>query len=112
MINATFRIGGDMISIKVEGNNLFFFDVGTGQISTLEGIRFSKAGVLKEHPDLKDNPEWKKIAMERLKEHIKKFKTEMERIFYIKDELVKFGYEPLSYAKKGFRHKKFGGINE
>jgi len=107
MITATFKIGGDTISVKVEKNNLFFFDVGTGQVSTLEGLRMSKAGVLKEHPDLKGNIGWKKIATERLKEHVKKIKTEMEKIIYVKNELKKFGYEPLFYAKQGFRTKKF-----
>lgn len=107
MINATFKIGGDMISVKVEGNNLFFFDIGTGQIAPIEGLRFSKAGVLKEHPDLENNPDWRKIAIERLKEHMKKIRKEIDKIYYIKDELNKFGYEPINFAKKGFRPQKF-----
>ena len=107
MINATFRIGGDLVSIKIEGHNLLFFDVGSGLISTIEGIRLSKAGVLKEHPDLKNEIEWKKIAIKRLKEHIKKFNNEMDRIIYVKNELIKYGYIPLNYAKHGFRPKKF-----
>jgi len=107
MINATFQVDSDLISVKIEGNNLAFFDVGTGLMTTLEGIKFSKAGVLKEFPDLKDNPDWKLISMERLKNHIKSFKTEMEKINYVKDELIKFGYKALFYQVAGFRTKKF-----
>lgn len=107
MINATFKLASELVSVKVEGNNLAFFDVGTGQATTIEGLRLSKAGVLKEHPDLKDNKDWRLIAIDRLKEYIKKFKTEMDKMNYVKEELNKFGYEPLHYQKAGFRPQKF-----
>ena len=107
MINATFKLGGEMISVKVEGNNLIFFDNGTGQITTLEGIRFSKPGVIKEFPDLKDDEDWKRKAIDRLKEHMKKKETEWNKMIYIKEELNKFGYESLHYQKAGHRPKKF-----
>lgn len=107
MINATFQLGSDLISIKVEGNNLGFFDIGTGQMTTLEGLRLSKSGVLKEFSDLKDDANWRKKAIERLKKHIKTIKTEMNKMIYVKDELIKFGYEPLHYQKAGFRTQKF-----
>ena len=107
MMNATFQLGGELIQIKVEGNNLAFFDVGSAQLTTLEGLRFSKAGVLKEFPDLKDDADWKLKAIERLKAHIKSLKTEKNKMFYVKDELIKWGYEALSWQKKGFRVQKF-----
>jgi len=112
MINATFKLAGDLVSVKVEGNNLLFFDIGTGLVAPIHGLRLSKAGVLKEHPDLKDDSDWKQKAIDRLKEYMNKFETEMEKIIYVKDELIKFGYEPLSYAKKGFRPQKFKDENE
>ena len=107
MINATFKLGGELVSVKVEGNNLAFFDIGTGQITTLEGIRFSKAGVLKEFPDLEGDDNWKKKALDRLKEHMKKKETEWEKMLYIKEELNKFGYDALYYQRAGHRNKKF-----
>lgn len=107
MINATFKLAGDLISIKIEGNNLIFFDIGTGMVSTVEGLRLSKAGVLLEHPDLKDDPDWKVKSINRLKEYMKTKETEMEKVNYVKDELIKFGYEPMNYAKKGFRPQRF-----
>ncbi len=107
MIKAQFRLASDIIDVVVRGNELLFMDVGTGAITTLDGIRFSKAGVLKEHPDLKDEIDWKKIAIERLKEHMKKFEKEMNKMIYVKEELIKFGYEPLNLQRAGFRPQKF-----
>ena len=96
-----------MVSVKVEGNSLGFFDNASGQITTLEGLRFSKAGVLKEFPDLKDDADWKIKAINRLKEHLKNKKTEMDKMLYVKEELTKFGYEALHYQRAGHRPKKF-----
>lgn len=107
MINATFQLGGDLIQVKVEDDNLAFFDIATGQMTTIEGLRFSKAGVLKEFPDLKDDADWKLKSIKRLKAYIKSLKTEKEKMFYVKDELTKFGYSALSWQKKGFRLQKF-----
>lgn len=76
-------------------------------IAVLEGLKISYQGVLREFPDLKDNDNWKHIALQRLKEKVKSFQTEMEKINYIKDELVKFGYTPLYFQKKGWRSEKF-----
>jgi hypothetical protein len=107
MIKATFRLGGDLIEIIIRGNELLFFDINSGMISTIEGIKLSKSGCLKEFPDLIDDDEWRKKTMKRLKEKIKEYKSEMEKIYYIKDELTKHGYEPLSYQKGGFRAQRF-----
>lgn len=107
MIKGQFKLAGDLIDIVVRGNELLLMDIGTGQITSIEGVRFSKAGVLKEHPDLKDNPDWKKIAIERLKEHMKKYESEMDKMVYVKNELIKFGYEPMHLQRAGFRPQKF-----
>lgn len=107
MINAQFRLGGDIVCVKIEGNSLLFLDVGTGMATTVEGLKFSKAGVLLEHPDLKNKIEWKKEAIKRLKEHIKQFKTEMKKMIYVKEELEIFGYKPLHYTRAGHRTQRF-----
>jgi hypothetical protein len=106
-INTTLRLASEVIHIIVDGNNLMILD-SNNTLTTLDGIKFSHSGVLKEFPDLKDNEDWRKIALERLKNHIRSFKTDMEKTIYIKDELVKFGgYEPLFYQQAGFRPQKF-----
>ncbi len=107
MICGTFKLGPEQIEVVVRGAELLFRSVETQQITTIEGLRLSKAGVLKEHPDLKNNNEWKVIAIDRLKEHVKKMKTEKERLFYVKGELIKFGYEPLFWQRAGHRPQKF-----
>jgi len=84
-----------------------FFDIGSGMMTTVEGLRLSKSGSIKEFPDLKRDDEWKKKTIERLKDKMKTYNTEMEKMEYIKLELVKQGYTPLFYQRGGFRPKKF-----
>jgi len=107
MIKGLFRFGGDLIETIVNQNNIMFSDVSTGVITTIEGLKLDKAGVIKEFKDLENDDEWRKKAMKRLKEHIKKYKTENEKIDYIKDELEKYGYEPLTKQRAGHRQKKW-----
>ena len=75
--------------------------------SDIEGIRLSKNGVLKEFPDLENNEDWRKEAINRLKEHMNKMETEREKIDYVKKELEKFGYTALFFQRAGFRPEKF-----
>ena len=107
MINASFMIGADIVETIVDQGNIMFRDTSSGTTTTIHGLKLSKPGVIKEHPDLKDDDDWKKKAIERLKEHVKKFKTEMQKLNYIKDELVKFGYTPLYKQRGGWRPMPF-----
>jgi hypothetical protein len=107
MILGVFELGADQAEIVVDNNNLMFKDGGSNTITTLEGLQLSKSGVLKEFPDLTDNPEWKKISLERLKEHVKTLEGENNKMNYIKDELTKFGWKPLFKHRAGFRPEKF-----
>jgi hypothetical protein len=105
VILGTFSLANQITEIIVRGNELLFHE--GGMITSVDGIRFSKAGVLKEFPDLKDNEDWKKQAIIRLKEHIKKMNSEMEAMNYVKDELTKQGYTPLFMQRAGFRPAKW-----
>lgn len=109
VIKGNFQIGGDQIEVIVDSDNIMFRDTSLGTITTIDGLRLSKAGVIKEHPDLKDDTDWKIKAIERLKKHVKTFTTEMEKMEYIKDELKTFGYEPLFFQRAGFRPRRFNG---
>lgn len=102
----TFRLGGDNIEVIIEGNNLLFSDISTGTITTIEGLKISKVGVVKEFPDLKNDLEWKKKALDRFKENIKSMKSSQQKIDYIIYELNKYGYEPLFSQRAGHRPKK------
>lgn len=107
MILGTFSIGSEMIEVIIDGGNTMFRDAGSGTTTTIHGLRLNKAGVIKEHPDLKDDEEWKVKAIDRLKEHIKKLKTEDKKINYVKDELIKHGYTPMFKQRAGHRPQKF-----
>ena len=106
MITGKFRLGGDLIDVVVDENNILYGDSG-GTITSIGGLKLSKAGVIREHPDLKDDDEWRKKAIERLKEHTGKMKTETEKLNYIKKELEKYGYEAQFKQRAGFRPQKF-----
>lgn len=106
MITGYFQSGGDVQLVIVDGNNLMFCD-SNRTITTIEGLRFNYVGVVKEFPNLENDEEWKKKAIERFKEHIKKMETEREKLYYIKDELEKFGYVSLYKQVVGFRPQKF-----
>ena len=107
MIKGTFKLATDVIEVVVKETDLLFYDINTQTFTTLEGLKFDLVGTIKEHPDLKDNPDWKKIALERLKEHVKTIKTEKEKMGYVKKELTKHGYEALYFQIAGFRPQKF-----
>lgn len=106
MIKSTYRFGGEMIEVIVRGNELLFNDMN-GMITTLEGLKLDKTGVLKEFPDLKDAKDWRKQAVERLKKHLRTMGTEIQKTNYVKDELIKFGYEPKMLQRAGHRPRKF-----
>jgi GTP1/Obg family GTP-binding protein len=110
LIQGTFQLGQDLIQVVVRGNELMFYDISTGTITTIEGLKLDFSGVIKEFPDLKDEDEWRKKAIERLKTHMKKFDKEMDKLNYVKNELVKFGWKALYFQKAGFRPMKFNVV--
>lgn len=107
MIGILFEFVGDIIEVRVDCTNVLFRkkDFG-GAFATIDNLKLSKTGVVKEFPDLKENKNWKEIAIERFKEKIKGLNTEEERKEYIINDLIKFGYKPLYEQKSGFRIKK------
>ncbi len=107
MIIGTFKLGSEIVEVIIDGDNTLFRDTASGTTTTIHGLKLSKAGAIKEHPDLKDDEEWKTKTLDRLKEHIKKLKTEDKKINYIKDELAKHGYESMFKQKAGFRPTRF-----
>jgi len=107
MIKGLFKFGGDLVEVIVDGGNLLFNDVSSGVMSPIEGLRLDKAGALKEHPDLIDNKDWKKETIKRFKKHVSKFKSEDDKIEYVKIELKNYGYEALTKQKAGWRPKKW-----
>jgi hypothetical protein len=102
----TFQLGSELIEVIINKNDIMFFDVGTGQITGLTGIRYDKSGVIKEFPDLENDDEWRKKAIERLREKIKTFDTEEQKMEYIINDLKKYDYKPLMKQRSGWRPQK------
>lgn len=107
MIEAQLTLGDQIVRVTIEGNNLVFTDVGEGVYTTIEGLKLSKSGVIKEFPDLKDNEEWRKIAIERFKEYFRKIEGEKSKMLYVVGDLEKWGWTPNFWLKKGFRPQRF-----
>ena len=106
MIKGTFSLSGMPIHAIIDGDNLFFCD-SDNRFTTIEGLKMDKQGTLREFPDLVEDEEWKLKAIQRLKEHIKQFKTEDEKLEYVRLELEKSGYKSLFKQRAGFRPQKF-----
>lgn len=106
MIQVLFELGGTRVGVEIEGESVIFFDYQSLLKSPLEGLKLSYEGTIKEFPDLKDNPEWRSIATQRFKDHVKSLENEDKRCEYVISELKKIGYKPLYKHKKGFRIEK------
>ena len=107
MIQGTFKLASDLVQVVIRGNELLFYDISSGTITTIEGLKLDLTGVIKEFPDLKDDEDWKKKAIERLKEYMKQFGKEIDKLNYVKLELTKWGWEALYFQRAGFRPQKF-----
>ena len=104
MIGIIFQFGSEIVEVRINDTDVLF---RTGQtyrgFVPIEGLQLNKCGVIKEHPDLKDNPDWNKEAVKRFKEKVKSYDTEKKRMEYIMDDLKKFGYVALWEMQKGHR---------
>ena len=108
MIGVIFQFGSDTIEVRIVNTNCTFRtqDFG-GAYATIDGLKLSKSGVIKEHPDLKDDSEWRTKAIQRFKQKLKDYDNEVQRMEYIVEDLKKFGYKPLYYQREGFRTRKY-----
>lgn len=104
MIELIMRLVNEIIFVRVEGTNVQFGSSSQGNyIAPIENLRLSEAGIIKEFPDLKNNPEKKRIAILRFKEKIKELPTEKERAKYIIKDLRKHGYTLIKAQQQGMR---------
>lgn len=105
-IQCHFSLGSERIIIRIIQDNILFVDLKTNMMSPIEGLKLNKEGVIKEHPDLKDDVEWKQKAIQRFVNRIKGFNTEMERMDFMIKEMREMGYTPLLLQRDGFRPTK------
>lgn len=104
MIGVIFQFHDEFVDVRINGNEIYFRK--NGIFSTIEGLKLSRHGVIKEFPDLTDNEDWKFQAIQRFKENFKSLKTEKEKVEYVVEDLKKFGYKPVAFQKQGFRAKR------
>ena len=106
MIDIIFELAGAYVLVRIEGTRITFANSMFGAfMAPIEGLKLSQKGVIKEFPDLENNPEWNKIAIERFKEKIKAFLSEEERATYIVEDFRAYGYKPMFKQKSGFRRE-------
>jgi len=102
-----FQFGNEMIIIKIRDGTILFSNSTTNfqQFVTIDGLKLTKEGILKEHPDLKDlnDTEMKAEAIKRFKDHVKALGNENKIKDYVVKELGKSGYILKVVKKEGFR---------
>ena len=112
MIVVHFRLGGDMVQVAINGNSLLFSNTTYGsQYAPINGLVLSKAGVIKEFPDLADNPFWRDEAINRFKAHLSLLQSEDHKADYIIQDLAKHGYQAILLEKAGFRPRRLYGTD-
>jgi len=106
MIGIIFQFIGEFVEVRIDGTNVFFRANKSPMFADITGIKLDKGGVIKEFPDLQDKEDWKHQAQERFKMKIKELNTEEERVRFVIEDLIKFGYKPYAFQKAGFRPVK------
>ena len=107
MIDIIFELNSSFIQVRVIDNTCYFRtgDYG-GALVPIDQLKIDKSGSIKEHPDLKDDKEWKEKTIKRFKEKIRQLKSETERTKYVIDDLKKYGYVPKYMQRVGHRKIK------
>ena len=105
-IQCTFKQGARIVALRIIQDNVLFIDLQTNKVAPIEGLRFDKRGVIIEYPDLKDNPDWKQISIQRFVDKLKQLPTEEQKSKWLISEMKKMGATPLYKQKSGFRTQK------
>ncbi len=104
MIELMFDHLNEKVIVIIDGKQVKFGNTSFGtQLANIDGLQLNHEGVIKEHPDLKDNKDWEKEAKKRFKEKIDSLKDEEEISNYIISDLKKHNYIIRLRQKKGFR---------
>lgn len=104
MIEVIFYFGTEISMVRIRGNHVTLCSSSQGSVeATIDGLKLSKSGVVKEFPDLKDKENWREESIIRFKQRIKDFKSEEAVAEYLIEDLKKFGYVPKYKQVMGFR---------
>lgn len=108
MIDVIFQFGTEVIMVRVLNKEILFKTsaFGGGFVS-IEGLKLSRIGTIKQFPNLKDRDDWRTEAIKMYKLNLNKMESETQRMNYVIEELRKHGYKGLYWQDEGFRRKKF-----
>ena len=107
MISTLFQNGSEIMEVRIKDSTCIFRTQNTqGGFIPIEAIKLEKAGCIREHPDLKNDKDWRDESIKRFKQKIKTCETEKQRMKYIISDLTKYGYKALYYQQQGFRPVK------
>lgn len=107
MIGIIFQFGGEIVEVRIDGSNLYFKTSTYGsQFVSINHLKLSHEGVIKEHPDLVDKEDWKDQAIARLKDKLNSMSGDTEKAQYVIKDLAKFGYEAKYIQRAGSRVQK------
>ena len=94
--------------VRVNGNSITFKSQAYGsQYYPIDSLFLDKDKVLENYPDLRDEKEWNKMAITRVKEIIFAQPSEEAKMQYLIKELQKAGLKPVAQQKNGWRKIKF-----
>ena len=103
-IRIVFAYAGENPEVIIDGDNIMFWNKGI--FTTIEGLQLNKSTTIKEFPDLKDNPEWRKVALERFKAHFSSLLNTNDKVNYVISDLTKYGYKAILKQRAGFRPER------
>ena len=106
MIDLLFYYGTEIVFVRIKGYNLTFSTtLQPNFFGTIDNLKLDRKGTIKEFPDLEFRPEWRQIAIQRLKDHLESLPNEETVCDYVIQELRKKGYLPKYKQKAGFRRE-------
>ena len=104
MIDLIFYLGSEVVFVRVQGHNVLMASGTNGaQMATIDGIKLSKSGVVKEYPDLNSHPNWREEAIGRFKAKLRELSSEDAIANYVIEDLKKHGYIPKYKQIAGHR---------
>ena len=106
MIGVIFNFGTEIVEVSVSGKNVYFRTNPLGGYATIDKLKLSKAGAIRQFPDLKNKENWKELSIKRFKKKINNLQTEDERVKYLITDLEQHGYKAKAIQKTGFRPKR------
>jgi len=108
-----FQRGNELIKIMFNSHTINIATNGMGVENRypINSLKFSKEGVIKEFPDLKDDKDWKAKAIERFHVKFRKLSTDQDRENYLIKDLGKHGYIAIYKQKQGHRVIKVNGTS-